>query len=64
MVKPQEGAYNTLWAATREKGVVRNGGFYEPVGLDCTDKRLDKLAKDVGLARELWEWTEGELRDY
>ena len=64
MVGLEEGAWNTLWAATREKGEVRNGAFYEPVGLDCTEKRLDKAAKDEGLARELWEWTEGELRDY
>lgn len=27
IVKPHEGAYNTLWAATRERGEVQNGGF-------------------------------------
>ena len=28
--KPEEGAYNTVWAATSDK--VESGQFYEPVG--------------------------------
>lgn len=63
MIKPHEGAYNTLWAATREKGAIQNGGFYEPVG-QYSPKRLDSAAKDPALAKELWDFTEQELSTY
>lgn len=63
MVKPHEGAYSTLWAATRKKGEIQNGGFYEPVG-QYSPERLDSVGKDTALAKELLEWTEKELSGY
>ncbi|KLJ06496.1 hypothetical protein EMPG_10093 [Blastomyces silverae] len=68
---PQEGAYNTLWAATTtteitgtagQEGVsLESGGLYEPVG-----KPLEhtKLSGDEALAGKLWEWTEKEIEGY
>lgn len=62
LLKPAEGAYNQLWAATAEKQKVVNGSFYEPVGV--LSGKLDKAAKSEQLAGELWEWTENELKKY
>jgi NAD(P)-dependent dehydrogenase (short-subunit alcohol dehydrogenase family) len=74
-VKPEEGAYNQVWAATvdfvewengknEEKGVV-NGGYYEPVG-KYMDGSLDSVALDRegALAGRLWEWTEEALMGF
>ncbi|KAF8170674.1 oxidoreductase [Mycena galopus ATCC 62051] len=33
MLTPEEGAFNTLWAATADKKKIVNGEFYEPVGI-------------------------------
>lgn len=56
-----DGAKNTLWAVTAEKGVVRGGGYYAPVGVGRQESRQ---ARDEGLADRLWEWTEKELEGY
>ena len=60
-VDEDEGALNQVWAAAgvKKDGLV-NGGFYEPVGV-LGDHKLDKTAKDEGLAKRLWEWTEDAL---
>ncbi|KAF4228257.1 hypothetical protein CNMCM6457_006921 [Aspergillus fumigatiaffinis] len=58
MVKPAEGAYNQLWAATARKEELVNGVFYEPVGVPG---KLYRAAADDALAGRLWEWTEGVL---
>ncbi|PGH02996.1 hypothetical protein GX51_04314 [Blastomyces parvus] len=66
----EEGAYNTLWAATTTQTTgkagqgglsLESGGFYEPVG-----KPLEhtKLSGDEALAGKLWEWTEKEIEGY
>ncbi|KAJ5320175.1 hypothetical protein PENANT_c061G04224 [Penicillium antarcticum] len=75
-VKPEEGAFNQVWAATvdfggrvgEEKGKggdegVVNGGYYEPVG-QFMEKSLDSVAldKEGKLAARLWEWTEEALK--
>ncbi|KAJ4343682.1 hypothetical protein N0V95_006585 [Ascochyta clinopodiicola] len=60
-VEPHQGAWNQLWCAagaTREELV--NGNFYKPVGVDFTEK-LSPLARDGGLAKELWDWTDEVL---
>ncbi|KAJ5897834.1 hypothetical protein N7504_008122 [Penicillium tannophilum] len=56
----QQGAYNSLWAAAgaKKKDIV-NGGYYVPVG---NLKRDNKFARSVDMGRQLWEWTEAELR--
>ncbi|KAH9223654.1 hypothetical protein DL95DRAFT_283656 [Leptodontidium sp. 2 PMI_412] len=56
-----EGVLNQVWAVAgvKKEGLV-NGGYYEPVGVLC-DHKLNKTAKDEGLAKRLWEWTEEAL---
>ena len=53
---PEEGAKNQVWAATA-KDVV-GGTYYVPVGVKGN---REKMGNDEGLAKELWDWTEGEL---
>lgn len=63
-LQPEQGVLNQLWcAAGANKGELRNGGFYRPVGVDCTEK-LTSEARDVELAKKLWEWTECVLEKY
>ncbi|GIJ82681.1 hypothetical protein Asppvi_001192 [Aspergillus pseudoviridinutans] len=61
VVKPAEGAYTQLWAATAPKEELVNGQYYEPVGVPG---ELDRVARDDALAERLWEWTEEELAEY
>jgi NAD(P)-dependent dehydrogenase (short-subunit alcohol dehydrogenase family) len=58
----EEGAYNQTWAATTAKANLENGAYYEPVGVKTVSKA--KPAKDRGLAKQLWEWTEKELKNW
>jgi len=52
----EDGVKNQLWASVSSD--VKSGEYYEPVGLpDCASDD----AKDDALAKELWDWTEGEL---
>ncbi|EKV04595.1 Oxidoreductase, short-chain dehydrogenase/reductase family [Penicillium digitatum] len=62
LLKPEEGAYNQLWASTVAKATLQNGQFYEPVGVLST--KLDKASQDAALAKRLWEWTEEALQAY
>ena len=58
----QEGAYNTLWAATSaDKNALQSGGVFEPVGKPVSPTRQ---SADKTLAKELWDWTEKELAAY
>lgn len=52
------GALNTTWAATVGKGELVSGAFYKPVGVRNGGSAW---ARDEGLGKKLWEWTEGEL---
>ena len=61
IVEPEEGVYNTCWCATTDKGGVRNGELYLPVG------RLGEHSKesaDRELGEKLWVWTQKELEGY
>jgi NAD(P)-dependent dehydrogenase (short-subunit alcohol dehydrogenase family) len=58
---PAQGAYNTLWAATVEKGKITSGKYYEPVG---ESYNTTKYAKDKVAAAKLWDWTEDELKSW
>lgn len=62
MVKPEEGAYNQLWAAAGKIPKGSNGQMFEPVGILCT--KLDKTSRDDNLMEQLWEWTQRELEKY
>ena len=55
---PEGGALNTTWCATVDKAELENGGYYMPVGEKAAGS---KWARDEGLKKKLWEWTEEEL---
>lgn len=57
-----EGAWNSCWVATAERGRIENGSFYVlPVGTKGRKMRENSNAK---LAGGLWEWTEKELEGW
>lgn len=69
-VKVEEGAKNSLWAATAalENGTedtkgrgVKSGVYYMPIGVEGGGS---KAANDPMLAEKLWEWTEKELEGW
>ncbi|KAE9365466.1 NAD(P)-binding protein [Stipitochalara longipes BDJ] len=60
-IKMQEGAYNTLWAATSIDKNLQTGGIYEPVGKVVEGT---KQSEDETLEEALWEWTKKELETY
>ncbi|KAH7138848.1 hypothetical protein B0J11DRAFT_423914, partial [Dendryphion nanum] len=65
LLEPEQGAWNTVWAASAaKKEDLRNGGFYTPVGVDGWKSVLDKTARNEELAAKLWVWTEGILKKH
>lgn len=54
-----QGVKNQLWASVA-KG-VKSGEYYEPVGVAGL---ASANAEDDDLAKELWDWTETELKDH
>ena len=55
----EKGALTSLWAATSAD--AKSGVFYHPVGVTGKDT---KLAKDEGVCRRLWDFTEKELQSH
>lgn len=55
------GALNQVWAATTPKDNLKNGEYYRPVGVHSF---CSPYAKDLGLAKKLWDWTEGEFQKH
>jgi len=53
------GTLNQLWACTAPHETITNGGMYYPVGKEFKGRRD---ASDEDLAKELWSWTESELK--
>ena len=53
------GSRNQLWAATSKREDVVSGGYYKPIGILS---KGNSLAQNSKLAKELWEWTENELK--
>ncbi|KAF2663552.1 short-chain dehydrogenase/reductase, partial [Microthyrium microscopicum] len=51
----EEGAKNSLWAATVPKDKLVNGGYYNPVGQKNDGSAF---ARDQKMAESLWQWTE------
>ncbi|CAM1509652.1 Fc.00g033910.m01.CDS01 [Cosmosporella sp. VM-42] len=58
-VSPEKGAENGLWVASSKN--VRNGAYYEPVGM--LEERKTNLTNQE-LMDELWEWTDKELTEH
>lgn len=65
LVNVQEGTLNKLWAAAGAAGErkVRSGGYYLPVGVS-RKSTLDGDARDLGLTKRLWEFTEEALEGF
>lgn len=55
---PEGGALNQTWAATVRREDLVNGAYYKPVGVKNDGS---KAARDKGLQKKLWEYTEAEL---
>lgn len=55
-----QGAKNQLWAATAPKDEVRKSYYWNPIASPSGGNYF--YARDEKLARELWEWTETELK--
>jgi NAD(P)-dependent dehydrogenase (short-subunit alcohol dehydrogenase family) len=58
----EEGPYNQTWAATTERAKLRNGAYYEPLGVEV--RKSTKFVDDKALGERLWEWTERELEPF
>ncbi|WEW61410.1 NAD(P)-dependent short-chain dehydrogenase [Emydomyces testavorans] len=54
----RQGSLNHLWAAGVERGVLRSGEYYTPVGVGGWG---NEWAEDGEVGRRLWEWSEGEV---
>ncbi|KAH9908216.1 NAD(P)-binding protein [Xylariomycetidae sp. FL2044] len=63
-VDEQQGCLNQVWAAAgARRSQLVNGAFYMPIGV-LSNEKLDRTAKDVNLAGELWEWTSNVLEKF
>ncbi|KAK3388017.1 oxidoreductase [Podospora didyma] len=62
LIKPEDAAWSTLWCVGAPRDEIKNGAFYEPVGV--LSKVETKFTKDAELSRKLWEWTEKELEKW
>lgn len=58
LLTAKQGALNQLWACTALKSEIKSGAYYEPLGQEV---QVQKLAGDVKLGTDLWEWTEEAL---
>ncbi|KAG9197824.1 hypothetical protein G6514_000812 [Epicoccum nigrum] len=52
------GALTQTWAAVADDAALTNGAYYTPVGVES---KGNSRARDEGLQRKLWEWTEEQL---
>ncbi|EAS27434.3 short chain dehydrogenase/reductase [Coccidioides immitis RS] len=59
-VDEKQGSLNHLWTAGSERGALRSGEYYTPVGVGGWK---NKWAEDRELGRTLWEWSEEAIRD-
>lgn len=62
IITPEQGTYNHLWAISAPRESIKQGGFYEPVGVLSSEKGVK--AKDEKYANQLWEYTEKELETF
>jgi len=58
---PEGGALNTTWCATTAKDELESGAYYMPVGKKSSGS---SFARDEGLRKKLWEYTEAELQKH
>ena len=60
-VDTKGGALNSTWCAAAPKKDLVNGAYYVPVGVKSDGSGL---ARDEGLQKRLWEWTEQEFEKH
>ncbi|CZT19961.1 related to alcohol dehydrogenase homolog Bli-4 [Ramularia collo-cygni] len=60
-VSVEKGARSGLWTAVAEKSSIKNGEYYEPVGIN---KYRTQNATSQKLTDELWDWTNKELAEH
>lgn len=58
---PEQGAIQQLWAATTDKPEELNGKYLVPI---AQIGEPSARSRDEKLAREMWEWCEGELKGF
>ena len=59
-IRPEEGAYTSLFCVASESfGRESSGKYFVPLG---KEKAASSYALDMGLAGKLWEWTEQDMR--
>ena len=61
MASTEEGAANSLWAATAPTKKVESGQYYTPVAHASSGSRY---ARDDSLAKKLWEYIDTELQKH
>ncbi|OCL11476.1 oxidoreductase-like protein [Glonium stellatum] len=61
MTSTEEGATNSLWAATAPADKVKSGQYYTPIAHASSGSRY---AHDDGLAKKLWEYIDTELQKH
>ncbi|XXH00481.1 hypothetical protein Hte_006827 [Hypoxylon texense] len=62
MISVEEGTFNHLWAVSAPRDSIKQGGFYEPVGVFSSEDAA--VAKEKKFAEKLWEYTEEELEKW
>lgn len=62
MISPEQGTFNHLWAVSTPRNNIKQGGFYEPVGVFPSEDAA--VAKENKFAEKLWEYTEEELEKW
>ncbi|KAI0970010.1 NAD(P)-binding protein [Xylaria arbuscula] len=62
MISPEEGTFNHLWAVSAPRAQVKQGAFYEPVGILPPDN--DAIAKEKKFTSKLWEYTDRQLEKW
>ncbi|KAF4446165.1 hypothetical protein F53441_10141 [Fusarium austroafricanum] len=58
MMTPEQGGYNTVWAATADMKRDEKVAFYEPVG---KANKGDAMCFDEELGKKLWKWTKEKI---
>ncbi|KAI0506898.1 oxidoreductase [Xylaria bambusicola] len=59
---PKEAPASQLWCAVGPRNEIKQGAFYEPVGI--LSKITTKYTQDEDLAWRLWDWTQSELKQW
>ncbi|KAI1098803.1 NAD(P)-binding protein [Jackrogersella minutella] len=62
MISLEEGTFNHLWAVSAPRSSIKQGGFYEPVGVFPSEDAA--IAKEEKFSAKLWEYTEEELEKW